>query len=233
MDISISDSLKMVTDCGTGTIVHIHGIPEEQAHSVTKLAENNNIISELLSTFAPYLMAYSDVTIKYNGVIVDPTKQIKTQVEKELSYQEEGKPETKARVVAIQWKQSQFSKLYICGSSGVVYAEDEYSPLKKAAISVYIMSDQNVFGKNTEDKKCALMFYTTTSPIFEQHMSYSVDNFKTIIPYKDKTVVIPHIEGENRDPKVIFCDELNCYIMALYLVKDVYCILKSDNLVSK
>lgn len=34
----------------------------------------------------------------------------------------------------------------------------------------------------------------------------------------------------NRDPKVIFCDEINCYIMALYLTDDTYCILKSDNL---
>lgn len=151
MDISISDSPKMVTNCATGTTVHIHGVPEEQAHSITRLAENNDIIPELLSTFAPYLMAYSDVTIKYNGVIIDPTQQIKTQVEKELFYQEEGKPEIKARVVAIQWKQSQFSKLYICGSSGVVYAEEEYSPLKKAAISVYIMSDhfENMHRENT------------------------------------------------------------------------------------
>lgn len=151
MDIRISDSLKLVNDRITGTTVHIHGIPDEQAYSVTKLTENKDVIPELLSTFAPYLLAYNDVTIKYNGIIIDPTQQIKTQVDKALSYQEEGKTETKARVVAIQWKQSQFSKLYICGSSGVVYAEEEYSPLKKAAISVYIMSDhfENMHRKNT------------------------------------------------------------------------------------
>lgn len=151
MDIRISDSLKQINDCITGTTVHIHGIPDEQAYSVTKLTENKDVIPELLSTFAPYLLAYNDITIKYNGIIVDPTQQIKTQVDKRLSYQEEGKTETKARVVAIQWKQSQFSKLYICGSSGVVYAEEEYSPLKKAAISVYIMSDhfENMHRKNT------------------------------------------------------------------------------------
>lgn len=151
MDIRISDSSKQVNGRITGTTVHIHGIPDEQAYSVTKLTENKDVIPELLSTFAPYLLAYNDVTIKYNGIIIDPTQQIKTQVDKALSYQEEGKTETKARVVAIQWKQSQFSKLYICGSSGVVYAEEEYSPLKKAAISVYIMSDhfENMHRKNT------------------------------------------------------------------------------------
>lgn len=141
MNISISDSLKIVNSVGTGTSVHIHGVSEEQTHAVTKLSENVEVIPELLSTFAPYLLAYSDVTIKYNGIVIDPNQQIKTQVEKELSYLEEGKPEIKARVIAIQWKQSQFSKLYICGSSGVVYAEEEYAPLKKAAMSIYIMSD--------------------------------------------------------------------------------------------
>lgn len=141
MGIRISDSVEKVTGRDTGTIVHIHGIPQEQMYTVNKLSNNTTIIPELLSTFAPYLLAYSDVNIKYNEVVIDPTQQIKTQEEKELSYKEEGKPEIKARVVAIQWKQTQNSKLYICGSSGVVYAEEEYTPLKKAAISVYLMGD--------------------------------------------------------------------------------------------
>lgn len=153
MDIRISDSLESVTDRDTGTIVHIHGVPEVQIHSVNKLSENKDVVPELLSTFAPYLLAYRDVSIKYNDVVIDPIQQIKTKVEKELSYQEEGKPEIKIRVVAIQWKQAQFSKLYICGSSGVVYAEEEYTPLKKADISVYLMGDhfENMHRDNTLD----------------------------------------------------------------------------------
>jgi len=42
--------------------------------------------------------------------------------------------------------------------------------------------------------------------------------------------LVPHIEGANRDPKVIYCEELNCYVMALYIDRDEYSILKSDNL---
>ncbi len=141
MDIRISDSLECVTNCETGTVVHIHGVPDEHATSVTKLTKNADLVPELLSTFAPYLLAYQDISIKYNGVIIDPIQQIKTRVEKELCYQEEGKNEVKAKAIAIQWKQSQFSKLYICGSSGVVYAEEEYTPLKKTTISVYLMGD--------------------------------------------------------------------------------------------
>ena len=93
-----------------------------------------------------------------------------------------------------------------------------------------IMDDKNLLGKNVVDNKAALLFYTTTTP-FCQHMSYSNDNFKTIKQYMDKPVV-PHIKEGNRDPKVVFCDELDCYIMALYLDEDVYCILSSDDLIN-
>lgn len=91
-----------------------------------------------------------------------------------------------------------------------------------------VLDVKNFLGRNTENSKTALLFYTTTAP-FCQHMSYSTDNFKTIQRYSDAPVV-PHIKENNRDPKVVFCDELDCYIMILYLDEDIYCILKSDNL---
>ena len=91
-----------------------------------------------------------------------------------------------------------------------------------------ILDDKNLLGKNVENNKTALLFYTTTTP-FCQHMSYSTDNFKTIKQYTDKPIV-PHIKASNRDPKVVFCDELDCYIMALYLDEDIYCILSSNDL---
>lgn len=91
-----------------------------------------------------------------------------------------------------------------------------------------VLDNRNLLGKNTEDSKAALLFYTTTNP-FCQHMSYSTDNFQTITPYSNQPVV-PHIEDANRDPKVVFCEELDCYIMALYLTNDIYCLLTSQNL---
>ena len=93
-----------------------------------------------------------------------------------------------------------------------------------------IIDDKNLLGKNDGDNKCALLFYTTTRP-FCQYMSYSTDNFKTINTYGDKPI-IPHIIEANRDTKVVFCDEMNCYIMVLYLVDNDYCIFKSDDLIS-
>lgn len=93
-----------------------------------------------------------------------------------------------------------------------------------------VLDEKNLLGKNVGNNKTALLYYTTTTP-FCQHMSYSTDNFETIKQYSEKPVV-PHIKGKNRDPKVVFCDELDCYIMALYLDDDIYCILRSNDLVN-
>ena len=139
MDISYSEAPEKTDADHTGTTVHIHGIPEERAGSITTMAEPEEMIPDLLTTFAPYLLAYTDITIKYNGVTVDPARQIKKQGEKTLVFEQEGKPPVEARVVAISWKQAQFAKIYICGSSGVVYDEKDYAPLKKTATSVYLM----------------------------------------------------------------------------------------------
>lgn len=93
-----------------------------------------------------------------------------------------------------------------------------------------ILDEKNLLGKNDNDSKAALLYYTTTSP-FTQNISYSTDGFKTIEKYAGNPI-IPCMEHGNRDPKVIFCDELQCYIMALYLIDDIFCILKSDDLVN-
>ena len=42
--------------------------------------------------------------------------------------------------------------------------------------------------------------------------------------------LIPWIEAGNRDPKVIFCEELGCYVLALYLTGGRYRIFTSKDL---
>ena len=91
-----------------------------------------------------------------------------------------------------------------------------------------ILDEKNLLGLNDGENKAALLYYTTTSP-FCQQLSYSTDDFKTIKRYGDKPV-IPHIMAANRDPKVVFCEELNCYIIALFMDADLYYLFKSSNL---
>lgn len=141
MNISYSETAEKAESEHTGTIVHIHGIPDEKIGFITKMAEPMETIPDLLATFAPYLLAYTDITIKYNGVTVDPAQQIKSQEDQELVYEEDGKEPIKARLSAITWKEAQFNKLYFCGSSGVVYAEMDYTPLKRTSTSLYLMGD--------------------------------------------------------------------------------------------
>lgn len=93
-----------------------------------------------------------------------------------------------------------------------------------------VLDENNLLSKNDGGKKAALLYYTTTDP-FCQNISYSTDGFETITEYEGNPTV-PYIEHGSRDPKVVFCDELGCYIMALYVFEDVYCILRSDDLAS-
>lgn len=90
-----------------------------------------------------------------------------------------------------------------------------------------VWDEKNLLGLDA-DNPAALLFYTTTAP-FCQNMSYSTDGFKTLVHYS-KNPVVPHIVACNRDPKVIFCQELGCYLMALYLDRDVYALFRSNNL---
>ena len=141
MSISYNEVAEKTDAEHTGTTVHIHGIPDDKISAVSKLANPMGIMPDLLTTFAPYLLAYTDITIKYDGTTVDPARHIKNQDEKELVFEEKGKEPVRARVSVITWKQAQSNKLYICGSSGVVYAELSSDLRKKTPVSIYLMGN--------------------------------------------------------------------------------------------
>lgn len=141
MDISYNEVAEKTDAEHTGTIVHIHGIPDDKIGAISKLADPMEVMPDLLTTFAPYLLAYTDITIKYDGTIVDPSRHIKNQDEKELVFEEAGKEPVRVRVSVITWKQAQSNKLYICGSSGVVYTELDADLRKKTPVSIYLMGD--------------------------------------------------------------------------------------------
>ena len=63
-----------------------------------------------------------------------------------------------------------------------------------------------------------------------QCLAYSKDGGKTNVKY-DKNPVVPHCKGSNRDPKVIWCEEIGAYVMALYLDWYYYRLFESKNLI--
>lgn len=62
-----------------------------------------------------------------------------------------------------------------------------------------------------------------------QGMAYSADGGQTFTKY-DKNPVLPHIIGGNRDPKVIWHEESQKWIMALYMDGEDYALFGSENL---
>lgn len=96
----------------------------------------------------------------------------------------------------------------------------------------------NVTGLKAGKENSILLYYTAagnTSLLsknqpFTQCLAYSTDGGKSFIKY-DKNPVLCHIEGENRDPKVVFVPEISKYLMALYLAGNRYLLLTSDNLI--
>lgn len=62
-----------------------------------------------------------------------------------------------------------------------------------------------------------------------QCMAYSFDG-ETFEKYADNPI-IEHIEGGNRDPKVVWVEEIGKYLLALYLADNRYCFFTSDDLV--
>lgn len=102
-----------------------------------------------------------------------------------------------------------------------------------------IADSNNVTGLCRENGDAMLLYYTAagnTSDLSSgkrstQCLAYSVDSGKTFRKY-EKNPVIPHIIGDNRDPKVIWCEELKCYLLALYLDGNEYALFRSDNLLN-
>ncbi len=92
-----------------------------------------------------------------------------------------------------------------------------------------IWDEKNLLGLNDGEEPAMLAFYTATNP-FSQWIAYSTDKGNTLHNFGETPVVPFKVDG-NRDPKVIFCDELNAYIMALYLANEQFCLFTSTDLV--
>lgn len=80
------------------------------------------------------------------------------------------------------------------------------------------------FGKNA-----MLLFYTAAGTPVTQCLAYSTDGGATFTKYP-KNPIIPHIIGGNRDPKVVWSEELGKWILALYLNEHSFRLFTSLNL---
>ncbi|MBE6731326.1 MAG: glycoside hydrolase family 32 protein [Ruminococcaceae bacterium] len=99
-----------------------------------------------------------------------------------------------------------------------------------------IVDTKNLLKKQKSDIPTIILYYTAASQshtkekAFTQCMAYSTDGGKTFTKYENNPV-IKHKIGDNRDPKIVWCPELECYLLALFLDGEEYAIFKTDDLV--
>jgi fructan beta-fructosidase len=93
----------------------------------------------------------------------------------------------------------------------------------------------NTSGFQTGKENVLVAFYTSAgkhAPVprpFTQSLAYSNDRGRTWVKYKNNPVVA-HIRAENRDPKVIWHEPTERWIMALYLDADDFLLLSSKDI---
>ena len=102
-----------------------------------------------------------------------------------------------------------------------------------------IEDKKNCTGICQDDSPAMLLFYTAAGNeniiskgrLFTQCLAYSVDGGKSFLKYKGNPI-IEHIADQNRDPKVVWVDEINKYVMVIYLTEDLYRMLSSTDLLN-
>ena len=103
-----------------------------------------------------------------------------------------------------------------------------------------ILDQDNVSGLGTKENPPILYFYTASGNVnlmsrlegrdYTQCLAYSLDGGMTLIKYEHNPI-LEHQEASNRDPKVIYSEEMGRYVMALYLNHNDYGLYASDNLI--
>ncbi|MBQ7364779.1 MAG: glycoside hydrolase family 32 protein, partial [Clostridia bacterium] len=127
-------------------------------------------------------------------------------------------------------------------STDLVHWKELYAALQPDSLGTMfsgsaIVDTRNVTGLKEGDHDPILLYYTAAggnSAIshgkpFTQCMAYSLDGGVTFQKYAGNPV-IGHIESGNRDPKVVWCEEMGCYLLALYLDRDEYALFRSEDL---
>lgn len=115
-----------------------------------------------------------------------------------------------------------------------LYADEHGTMFSGSAVADY----DNVTGLKEGDATPILLYYTAaggTSRLsegqpFAQFLAYSTDGGVTFRKYSD-TPILPHVIGGNRDPKVVWADELKAWILALYLDGHDYALYRSTDLI--
>ena len=140
MNCPYSEKVQVSDTAQTGMVVTITGIME----SISPLGDVDKMRQEIVSSFAAYLLAYTDIEIRYDDTKMNPNDYIQERSDTVLNALPEGQSETKTSIAnLILWKSGvgkEYHKLFICGKDGVTY-DAIAIPNKSNPISIYIMGE--------------------------------------------------------------------------------------------
>jgi hypothetical protein len=175
MNCPYSEKVQVSDDTQTGMVVTIAGVME----SISPLGDLDKMREEIISSFAAYLLAYSDIEIRYDGFKMNPNDYIQERKDEILYALPEGLSETKtSKVSLILWKSGvgkEYHKLFICGIGGVTY-DTINIPNKNNPISAYIMGD--IFDELHKQGKLAMGM---ANPYYESFVSQTKDILREFI----------------------------------------------------
>lgn len=136
-NIALTPNVKSTYDT-TGVVVTIENLDQTKANVFLK---EDEVKLDLLSTFAPYLLAYKNIEIRYNNYYLNPEDHIEQTKEEIFEYiDKKNNKKYYCKILIIKWSASLEKKLYLCGDNGVVYEENSLIKSKDIPISVYLMS---------------------------------------------------------------------------------------------
>jgi len=118
-----------------------------------------------------------------------------------------------------------WEELPIALSPGICPSGDPYTVYSGSAVVDW----RNTSGFQTGSEPAIVAIYTAAGSPYEQNAVYSNDRGRTWTQYAGNPV-IPHIVGENRDPKVTWDRASKLWVLVLYLDKNDFGLFTSPDL---
>ncbi|MFC5702784.1 ATP-binding protein [Cohnella faecalis] len=208
----------------SGVIVSITDLINESAD---KIADKLGLIQNLTMIFAPYLLAYKDISIRVEGFKLEPAKQIINTYEFPLFAHNEEQLPVRGTLKIIEWKSSKHKNLYLCGQTGIVF-EEEPSGFRSSSFShsAYLLSNivDDLWETNQIDVRTLNPDYNTLRELtdltlrdlYRQKMASEASNEikkikkENIYPYKGEAQTV--VEEAERQVFDICAVKLNQYL---------------------
>lgn len=124
---------------GTGVSVSVSELYDEK---VDEFADSTKLAQVLTLLFAPYLLAYSGISIIIDGLRLDPNEVIVSQQDFAISSSQQSTA-IEGNLKVIEWSTGAYKSLYLCNNEGIAY-EEEASGVKATggfSHTAYLQSD--------------------------------------------------------------------------------------------